>query len=99
MADISLIKIHWNSVVSDRRNFQNDTRYSTIDLKDFYLKSTLPVPGWIQVPIKDIPQSLLAEHDLMKFVVDGNILRRVEGTMYGHPYACLLYTSPSPRDS
>ena len=87
VADISLVKIHWNSVVSDRRNLKTDTRYSCIDLKDFYLKSTLPVPGWIQVPVKDISQSILAEHDLVKFVVDGHILCRVDGTMYGHPYA------------
>jgi len=50
VADISLIKIHWNSVISDRRNKGTDTRYSTLDLKDFFLC-------------------------------------RVDGTMYGHPYA------------
>ena len=87
VADISLVKIHWNSVISDRRNLKTDTRYSCIDLKDFYLKSTLPVPGWIQVPIKDISQSILAAHDLIKYIVDGHILCRVDGTMYGHPYA------------
>ena len=85
VADISLIKIHWNSVISDRRNLGTDTRYGTLDLKDFYLKSTLPQPEWITIPVKDIPTSLLAKHDLKKFVVDGHILCRVDGTMYGHP--------------
>jgi hypothetical protein len=87
VADISLIKIHWNSVISDRRNLGTDTRYGTLDLKDFYLKSTLPQPEWITIPVKDIPISLLAKHDLNKFVVDGHILCRVDGTMYGHPFA------------
>jgi len=82
-----LIKIHWNSVISDRRNLGTDTRYGTLDLKDFYLKSTLPQPEWITIPVKDIPTSLLEAHDLVKFVVDGHILCRVDGTMYGHPYA------------
>jgi hypothetical protein len=86
-ADISLIKIHWNSVISDRRNFNTDTRYATLDIKDFYLMSTLPVPGWIKIPVKDVSQSLLEEHNLLQFVVDNHILCRVDGTMYGHPYA------------
>jgi len=87
VADISLIKIHWNSVISDRRNFGTNTRYATLDIKDFYLMSTLPQPEWILVPVKDIPSTTLEEHHLNDFVVDGHILCRVDGTMYGHPYA------------
>jgi hypothetical protein len=87
VADISLIKIHWNSVISDRRNLGTDTRYATIDIKDFYLMSSLPQPEWIRVPTKDIPISLLRDHDLLQYVVKSHILCRVDGTMYGHPYA------------
>jgi len=87
VADISFIKIHWNSVISDRRNHGTDTRYATLDLTDFYLMSSLKQPEWIKIPIKHIPLSLLEQHDLIKFIFDDHILCRVDGTMYGHPAA------------
>jgi len=49
--------------------------------------SKLPQPEWITVPVKDVPYSLLQEHNLTQFIVDDHILCRVDGTMYGHPFA------------
>ena len=87
VADITFIKIHWNSVVSDRRNHRNNSRYATVDITDFYLMSSLEQPEWINIPIKNIPLSLLEEHNLIQFISDEHILCRVDGTMYGHPVA------------
>ena len=85
VADITFIKIHQNSVLSDRRNLGTNTRYATLDLTDFYLMSRLEKPEWIKIPIKNIPRSLLEEHNLLQFIFDEHILCRVDGTMYGHP--------------
>jgi hypothetical protein len=87
VADITFVKIHWNSVVSDRRNHRNNSRYATVDITDFYLMSSLEQPEWINIPIKNIPLSLLEEHNLIQFISDEHILCRVDGTMYGHPVA------------
>ena len=87
VADIVVIKIHWHSAISDRRNYGTNTRYATIDLKDFYLGSKLPTPGWIRVHIKNIPETVLLKYDLQQYIVDSHILFRVDGTMYGHPAA------------
>ena len=49
--------------------------------------SSLEQPEWINIPIKNIPLSLLEEHNLIQFISDEHILCRVDGTMYGHPVA------------
>ena len=85
VADITFIKIHQNSVLSDRRNLGTNTRYATLDLTDFYLMSRLEKPEWIKIPTKNIPRALLEKHDLISYIVDEHILCRVDGTMYGHP--------------
>ena len=87
VAEITFVKIHWNSVVSDRRNHRNNSRYATVDITDFYLMSSLEQPEWINISIKNIPLSLLEEHNLIQFISDEHILCRVDGTMYGHPVA------------
>jgi len=87
VADITFIKTHWNSVISDRRNFKTNTRYATLDLRDFYLMSRLAQPEWIRVPTKNIPRAILEEHNLVQYIVNDHILCRVDGTMYGHPVA------------
>ncbi len=87
VADIVTIKIHQNSVVSDRRNFGTDTRYAGLDLTDFYLESDLDQPSWVNISVEDIAMDILTEYDLLKYVHKGRILCRVDGTMYGHPAA------------
>jgi hypothetical protein len=87
VADIVVIKLHWQSVISDRRNHKTDTRYATIDIKDFYLGSSLPQSEWISIPVANIPEETLARYSLHQFIVKGHVLFRVDGTMYGHPVA------------
>jgi hypothetical protein len=87
VADLAVIKLHWHTVVSDRRNHGTNTRYATIDIKDFYLGSTLPKAEWIRIPVANFPEETLVKHSLNQFVVKGHILFRVDKTMYGHPVA------------
>ena len=74
-------------MISDRRNHGTDTRYATLDIKDFYLGSTLPKAAWIRIPTANIPEETITEYCLREFIVNGHILFRVDGTMYGHPVA------------
>jgi hypothetical protein len=87
VADISVIKLHQQSVVSDRRNHLIDTRYATIDIKDFYLGSKLTEPEYFSIPVKNIPVETMIEFDLQQYANDDNVLFQVDGTMYGHPVA------------
>ena len=87
VADITVIKLHLQSVVSDRRNHGTDTRYATIDIKDFYLGSKLAEPEYVSIAIKNIPSDTMMEFDLHQYADGGHILFQVDGTMYGHPVA------------
>ena len=87
VADISVIKLHLQSVVSDRRNHTTDTRYATIDIKDFYLGSKLTEPEYVSIAVKNIPSETMMEFDLHRYADSGNVLFQVDGTMYGHPVA------------
>ena len=87
VADLVVIKLQWNSVIFDRRNHGTETRYATLDIKDFYLGSTLPKAAWIRIPTANIPEETITEYCLREFIVNGHILFRVDGTMYGHPVA------------
>jgi hypothetical protein len=73
VADISVIKLHQQSVVSDRRNHLTDTRYATIDIKDFYLGSKLTEPEYVSIPVKNIPVETMIEFDLQQYTDDGNV--------------------------
>ena len=87
VADISVIKSHQLSVVSDRRNHHTDTKYATIDIKDFYLGSELEDPEYCSIPVRDIPDETMIEFDLQQYVANDTVLFQVDGTMYGHPVA------------
>jgi len=87
VADIAMIKTHQLSVVSDRRNHHTDTRYATIDIKDFYLGSKLDQPEYVSIAVKDIPAETMIEFDLHKYAAHDHVLFQVDGTMYGHPVA------------
>ena len=87
VADISVIKTHIHSVVSDRRNHRTDTRYVNIDIKDFYLGSKLDQPDFVSIAVKDIPEETMLEFDLQQYVSNDAVLFQVDGTMYGHPVA------------
>jgi hypothetical protein len=82
-----VIKLHLQSVVSDRRNHGTDTRYATIDIKDFYLGSKLAEPEYVSIAVANIPLETMMEFDLHSYADGGHVLFQVDGTMYGHPVA------------
>ena len=93
VADIAVIKLLLHSVVSDRLNHGTNTRFATIDLSDFYLESKLPRADYVRIAVKHIPDDILTEYDLHKYIDNGHILFQVDGAMYGHPAAGRLANS------
>ena len=86
-ADKVLVKIHQNSVISDRRNKKLDYRYMCVDLKSFYLGSKLDRSEWMLVPTKFMSQDLISELKLEEYIHKDYILFEVTGSLYGHPAA------------
>ena len=85
VADIAVIKLLLNSVISDRRNHSTDTKFATIDISNFYLGSKLTEPEYVSIAVKDIPIETMIEFDLDQYIDNDHVLFQVDGTMYGHP--------------
>jgi hypothetical protein len=58
-ADMLVAKILFNSVISTR-----GTRFTTIDISNFYLMTPLKRPEYIRVKIDDIPMEIINEYKL-----------------------------------
>ena len=81
VSSIKTIKCHWNSVLHD------DSRYGTIDIKDFYLNSQLREYVYMRLPVAVIPQEIMDKYGLYDLECDGFVYIEVRGGMYGHPEA------------
>lgn len=89
-ADLAVVKLLLQAVVSDRRNKKTNTRFATLDLADFYLGSMLERKEYVKIHIKHIPADVIATYNLSEFIVDSHVLFEVIRCMYGHPVAGLL---------
>ena len=88
VADRTLINIHQQSVLADRRRTGEDWRYMCADFKDYYLGSKLPRSEWLRISTKYMNEELLNE--LQNYIVADTVLFEVVGSMYGHPAAGLI---------
>jgi len=57
--DMVTVKLHLNSVISTE-----GARYCTIDLKDFYLMTTMTRPEYMHMKIKDLPEEFVTMYNL-----------------------------------
>ncbi len=55
-ASLKLVKLLLNSVLS-----QKGARFSSINLKNFYLDTPMPNPEYVQIKITDIPEEFIEE--------------------------------------
>ena len=58
-ASLELFKVLLNSVLS-----RKGARFSTIDLKNFYLDTPMPDPEYVRIKITDIPAEFIEEYKL-----------------------------------
>ncbi len=84
-ASLELLKLLLNSVLS-----QKGARFSSIDLKNFYLDTAMPKPEYICIKILDIPQEFINEYKLTGLDRDRWIYFEIRQGCYSLPQAGIL---------
>jgi hypothetical protein len=84
-ASLKLFKLLLNSVLS-----RKGVRFSTIDLKNFYLDTPMPDPEYVRIKITDIPAEFIEEYKLAGTDRDGWIYFEIRRVCYGLPQAGIL---------
>ena len=84
-ASLELFKLLLNSVLS-----RKGARFSTIDLKNFYLDTPMPDPEYVRIKISDIPDEFIEEYKLAGTDRDGWIYFEIRRGCYGLPQAGIL---------
>jgi hypothetical protein len=82
--ELEAIKILLNAMISDNAEF------TTVDLEDFYLGTSLPHPEFIRIPVKFIPKKEMVFYKLHQFIHEGTLYCMVLKTHYGLPQAGAL---------
>ena len=84
-AEMTLVKVLWNSVISTK-----GARYMTMDLKDFYLNTTLERFEYIKLRMGNIPNKIVIKYQRQeKETTDGHIYIEVRHGMYSRPQKAL----------
>ncbi len=84
-ASLELLKLLLNSVL-----LQKGARFSSIDLKNFYLDTPMPKPEYVCIKILDIPQEFIKEYKLTGLDHDRWIYFKNCQGCYGLPQAGIL---------
>jgi hypothetical protein len=89
-ADYPLMKTLWCGVLSDVKHKDPNTKCVNLDMTDYYLYAPLEDPGYMAVPINEIPPEIVKAYGLEKYASKGKVYFIVYMSMYGHPAAGLL---------
>ncbi len=81
---LELVKLLLNSVLS-----RKGARFSTIDLKNFYLDTPMPEPQYVCIKLSDISEEFIKEYNLIGWDHDGWIYFEIRQGCYGLPQAGL----------
>jgi hypothetical protein len=84
-ADLTTSKCLWNSTISTE-----GVKYMYLDVKNFYLGTPMDSFECMRIPIKLIPQEIIAEYNLFSLVSDGHVYIEVQKGMYGLSQAGIL---------
>jgi Reverse transcriptase (RNA-dependent DNA polymerase) len=79
---LATVKILLNSTISTE-----DARFMCIDIKDFYLNTTMTQPEFMRVPLTSIPDQIIQHYKLQQTSHKGNVYVRITKGMYGLPQA------------
>jgi hypothetical protein len=91
-AEMESLKILLNCMISEHAN------WSTIDLTDFYLGTALSHPEYIRIPLRLIPENVIAFYNLQPFISGNALFCSVHKTHYGLPQAgSAMRGSPAAR--
>jgi hypothetical protein len=85
MASLELVKLLLNSILS-----RKGARFSTIDIKNFYLDTPMPDPEYVRIKISDIPDKFFTEYNLGGRDRERWIYFEIRKGCYGLPQAGIL---------
>eukprot|EP00804_Cyclotella_cryptica_P023061 CCRYP_000315-RA/>CCRYP_000315-RA protein AED:0.18 eAED:0.15 QI:0/0/0/1/1/1/2/0/662 len=83
--DMITVKILLNSVISTVK-----AKFMTIDIKDFYLNSTMERPEYMRLKLSNIPSNIIELYHLRDIVHDGYVFVCIQKGMYGLPQAGII---------
>jgi hypothetical protein len=84
-ASLELIKILLNSVLS-----RKGARFSTIDLKNFYLNTPMKDSEYVRIKVADIPAEFIDKYNLQGMDRNGWIYFKIRRGYYGLPQSAIL---------
>jgi hypothetical protein len=84
-ADINTAKIHWNSVISNKK-----AKYMCMDIKNFYLTVTIEYFEYMKIPFALFPSWIVEQYDLAKHQKDGWVYLEMRRAVWGIPQAGIL---------
>ena len=79
-AELTTVKVHLNSTISTP-----GARYTTINIKDFYLGITMAEYEYMRIPLSLIPQVIVDQYNLLPLVHNGFVMVEVRKGVYGLP--------------
>jgi hypothetical protein len=88
-AEYPVVKMLLNSVISDVRNCDENTRFSTLDLVDFYIGTELENhddPDYFKIKAIKVPNAICEKYNISADS-DGYIYFRLDKCLYGHAVA------------
>lgn len=84
-ADITTIKCLLNSIISTENGC-----FATADVKNFYLKTPMARPDYMQIKIEFIPQEIRDKYQVDDKIIDNHVYVKINKGMYGLPQAASL---------
>jgi hypothetical protein len=84
-ADLTTSKCLWNSTIST-----DGAKYMCLDVKNFYLGTPMDTFEYMRIPIKLIPDEIIAQYNILPLVSDGHVYVEFQKGMYGLPQAGIL---------
>jgi hypothetical protein len=84
-ASLELVKLLLDSILSCP-----GARFSSIDLKNFYLNTPMPGPEYVRIKMTDIPEEFIVEYKLQGCNHDDWIYFKICQGCYGLPQAGIL---------
>ncbi len=84
-ADINNAKIHWNSVISNKK-----AKYMCLDIKNFYLTATLKYFKYMKIPLVLFQRWIVKQYNLAKHQKEGWVYLEMRRAVWGLPQAGIL---------
>jgi hypothetical protein len=84
-ADINTAKIHWNSIISNKK-----AKYMCLDIKKNYLMAALKYFEYMKIPLTLFPSWIVEQYNLAKHQKDGWVYLEMRRAVWELPQAGIL---------